>query len=189
MKFISKDGSIHKNRLSMLVCDVRRAVSNRLHQRSDEDYIMDFEEFDDDDFDRAFDDEDEPSPNIDTLVVHKIGDNQFTVVNESHDQSPTPVASYTVSLDDTGNETLPKGDYSVPFTPGTSKDDPNQSAAGAWGFIPANRSDGVDEDEMHLIRGYLNEDIPEYVGKLKMVAPKPDPMEVVNETSDKPEQL
>lgn len=54
---------------------------------------------------------------------------------------------------------------------------------------PANRSDGVDEDEMHLIRGYLNEDIPEYVGKLKRVAPKPDPMEVVDETSDKPEQL
>lgn len=137
MKFISKDGSIHKNRFSMLVCDIRRAVSNRLHQRSDEDYIMDFEEFDDDDFDCASDDEDEDesSPNIDTLVVHKIGDNQFTVFNESHDQSLTPVV--TVSLDDTGNETLPKGDYGVPFTPGTSKDDPNKSAAGAWGFTPS----------------------------------------------------
>ena len=183
MKFISKDGSIHKNRLSMLVCDARRTVSNWLHQRSDEDYIMDFEEFDDDDFDCASDDEDEDgsSVNTDTLVIHRTGDNQFMVINESHDQSPTLVTSYTVSSGDTGNETLPKGDYSVPFTPGSSKLDLH---------IPMPEVPEVsEEDEMHLIRGYLNEDIPEYVSKLKRVAPRPDPMEVVDETSDKPEQL
>jgi len=66
MKFRSKDGRIHNNRVSMLLANIKSKVSNR---KTDEDEFLDFEEFDDDLFDEDDDDSDRSISEIDKNIL------------------------------------------------------------------------------------------------------------------------
>ena len=83
MKFRSKDGRIHNNRVSMLLANIKSKVSSR---KSDEDEFLDFEEFDDDLFDEDDDDSDRSISEIDKNVLISSAD-QLSEMSRAADES------------------------------------------------------------------------------------------------------
>ena len=97
MKFKANNGKVYTNRIEMFISNIGYHFTKKKEDNDDE--LMDFAEFDEDDFTEAFpDDEDDESSNIpDTLVIHKpVGSDTIIVSDVSHDNPCPSIMAFNV---------------------------------------------------------------------------------------------